>query len=398
MDDKNFPVIVKMSGYPRALVKLQLAERVETALSLEQVLEETIIIDGEEFISIGGIIKKIKSFLPTKKEIKKATKTVGNTAATVKKAAKTIVREVDERIDDIKEVVSDEQKDEKKKGMRKEGEEGTGEGGPGGSGKENKGNPCHDAKGRFCETPDKVKWPAKGGREIKKLSGKSNVEINLGDGPETRRVHSVWEVTSKDGTKLQLFDVDGKSKDEDKKIWLDALARNYEQHPISPPPTLVTQNIPEAPDPKTTEDDWMGMVAQGLPYVFLNTRDVIEGNKGGKGDWDEPYGDRGHMPSTKAARMGDYVVAHEYGHIINFASKENGGTDQSSNALVEYMKPYASIYGNFAPAEGFAEAYAEWHVSRGTTSNLAAKAYASWERWPGWENIELHKTSGAKGI
>lgn len=79
----------------------------------------------------------------------------------------------------------------------------------------------------------------------------------------------------------------------------------------------------------------------------------------------------GSMPVSRHVPQWVYAVAHEYGHAIGWAY---GAVRVSLETMVadEGMSPY----GRRGFAEAWAEAYAEWVLTRGETRNLAARAYA----------------------
>ena len=78
-----------------------------------------------------------------------------------------------------------------------------------------------------------------------------------------------------------------------------------------------------------------------------------------------------------------YTLAHEFGHAITPWNRMRSITREWS--AVGF---YFSHYGQSDPAEGFAEAFAEFYLSEGKTINPAARAYAvdfGWEHgMKGW--------------
>jgi hypothetical protein len=84
----------------------------------------------------------------------------------------------------------------------------------------------------------------------------------------------------------------------------------------------------------------------------------------------------GFMPAADDHDRLDYVLAHEWGHAIDTHS----GLDlmvlqfgESSHAL--------SDYGQSSPREALAEAFAEWYLTKGHTTNAAAQEYAAKFNW-----------------
>ena len=74
---------------------------------------------------------------------------------------------------------------------------------------------------------------------------------------------------------------------------------------------------------------------------------------------------------------------HEYGHLR--AGENRKGVASVSTTIELHKRPEVqaemSGYGKSDPKEGEAEAYMEWHLTKGTTGNRAAKAYAQAFEW-----------------
>ena len=342
-DSEEMPEVIRASAHTSLLSTMALSE--EEQFELDYLLE----------LGLWDSIKRaVSRVLPGKQKIEKRDEEKKVTKESPKDEPKT----------EIIEPVREEKRDA----------EATEDGvGPDGFGKKLKGNPCHDELGRFCTTDD---WPKNGGRKIKKVG--ENIEIERGG--EKHIMKEVWEVEAKDGKKLQLLDYDGKSSDKDKKIWLDALAKNHENNPWEPPATMFVADLPE----ESRESDAFAM-------VMSNTPDLIVMNNGKAGGissktFHQSMLDQS-MPVAKNMTAGEYIVTHEYGHVNMFREGESQWDTEYlhenpmiNNALSDYGK------NNFI--EGYAEAYVEWYGSQGTTTNVAAQGYAFFEGWKGEERIK----------
>lgn len=86
-------------------------------------------------------------------------------------------------------------------------------------------------------------------------------------------------------------------------------------------------------------------------------------------------GDAGFMPSYATHGVVDYTLTHEWGHALDH--------NDDSEAMHQWGQSLDGVseYGLLAPREAFAEAFAEWALTRGGTSNQSAKAYASRNGW-----------------
>ncbi len=89
------------------------------------------------------------------------------------------------------------------------------------------------------------------------------------------------------------------------------------------------------------------------------------------------------MPISSTVSSNLYVLAHEWGHA--FPEKEEAREKHVHNAAIEAggMSRYGTsgVDGVLAPAEGYAEAFAEWSLSDGKTTNPAAQEYARRFKW-----------------
>lgn len=109
-----------------------------------------------------------------------------------------------------------------------------------------------------------------------------------------------------------------------------------------------------------------GQTIHGEAFIQVKAR--IWESKKGSAD--------GFMPAQDDHDRWEYVLAHEWGHAIDH-----------ENALDQMMAQFddhvhgLSAYGESSPREAYAEAFAEWYLTKGRTSNAAAKHYAQKFGW-----------------
>ena len=84
-----------------------------------------------------------------------------------------------------------------------------------------------------------------------------------------------------------------------------------------------------------------------------------------------------HSPRT-------YVITHEYGHVRAAVGDDpRAEVKRIGGAIANRGWMGMSTYGQTNQAESHAEAFAEWTLSGGKTTNQAARLYARDLRWPG---------------
>jgi hypothetical protein len=84
-----------------------------------------------------------------------------------------------------------------------------------------------------------------------------------------------------------------------------------------------------------------------------------------------------YLPGMLAAPLPAYVLSHEWGHVINTAPRQ---------ALIQMRRNHGWLgltdrAHREDPAEAYADAFAEWHLSGGRSDNPAVRAYAARFRW-----------------
>jgi len=89
------------------------------------------------------------------------------------------------------------------------------------------------------------------------------------------------------------------------------------------------------------------------------------------------------MPVSEKVSSSMYVLAHEWGHALS--TPEEGREKHIHQTAIKAggMTRYgtAGANGVLAPAEGYAESFAEWALTHGETRNPAAQEYAKHFHW-----------------
>lgn len=122
--------------------------------------------------------------------------------------------------------------------------------------------------------------------------------------------------------------------------------------------------------PDTFRKDMLGLTGVGSGRMRINSKVFTTNNT------------TGLMPSAKS-NPAEYIIAHEYGHTLQpahgTANSSNPATGDSS--LFKENKAKLSRYGGASSTEGYAEAFADWHVSGGQSDNSATQAYGKYFGW-----------------
>lgn len=220
------------------------------------------------------------------------------------------------------------------------------------------------------------------------------------------RLKGYYETTTKDGTKLKIYDLAG---DHPKGMSLDSkqealrtMADLHDQHPLNPPRNIVIMSGSQIKK-KTGSSDYEAYVeiknqgtffkpkwAEKNPNIVLNNDGDILSSGSTKG-----YPKNWFMDSvTQTPHKTQYIVSHEYGHMYDLNKGRGQGAALFKNRQVNKS---LSKYGQFINAEGYAEAFADWHVTKGQTNNFASNAYARHEGWTG-SNGPLNNLIASGGL
>lgn len=241
------------------------------------------------------------------------------------------------------------------------------------------------------EPPGKLK---PGGLIPEFMPGERSIKIIKKNGETT------YEMTLTNGQKVQLVDKTGKAGPF-ARDWLNAVARMQELYGLKPPRKLVVEkNIPKdligtyswvVQDLSPVKDFLSKAIGRKSLLDTTSMNNVIHVNLNVMGGKNLTKNVRGSAPGSYmdqayTANTVDYILSHEFGHTYEFSK----GRDSSAKALFKdsRVSKYMSKYGDSNYHEAYAEAFAEWHISRGTTNNPVAKAYAKHEQWVGYQGIQ----------
>lgn len=186
-----------------------------------------------------------------------------------------------------------------------------------------------------------------------------------------------FQITAADGQKLDLYDMDGALPERVHKELLNSLSSMHEMYPLKTKPKILVVNrqVLKEIRPNMVHADAFVIVDRDNPFIFINA-DAMKGR---------PFETTvsNLMPGAKNTSKNHYILTHEYGHKVDMATgMRSAGGEKGLWADVD-VQDGLSEYGNSIPEEGYAEAFAEWHVTQGKTDNFAAKTYAYNEGWFG---------------
>lgn len=220
-----------------------------------------------------------------------------------------------------------------------------------------------------------------------------------------------YEMTLADGSKVQLVDKTGKAGPF-AKDWLDAVANMQELYGLKPPRKLIVDK--EIPRDLIGTYSWVVKNNAALHFLDIakgkkslldrsttdneihinywvmsgknlskNVQNAAHPNSDPKDKSDKPGN---YMNQAQTANTVHYILSHEFGHTYEFTK----GRSSAANALFKdnRVSSYMSKYGSGNAHEAYAETFAEWHISKGATTNPVAKAYAKHEKWVGYQDIQ----------
>lgn len=89
------------------------------------------------------------------------------------------------------------------------------------------------------------------------------------------------------------------------------------------------------------------------------------------------------MPISSEFSASQYILAHEWGHSLSTKDEADEADTHNHAIKAGGMTKYgtADHGGNLTPREGYAEAFAEWALSKGKTKNPATLVYAKKFNW-----------------
>lgn len=187
---------------------------------------------------------------------------------------------------------------------------------------------------------------------------------------------SAFSATTKDGRKVWMYESDGTNK-VTRKTKVEMLKTLVDLH----------NEYPDMKNAGTKIRLYKDLGSSTAGQVHQNHRDVIQVSA------------KSHESSNETDHL--HTIAHEFGHLYDFehnsrtiahiyANPEHKSLWNNPNLKDEFPKRlYASkgtLGGSYAranPTEGYAEVFADWHLSKGKTTNVASNAYARHEGWVG---------------
>jgi hypothetical protein len=244
------------------------------------------------------------------------------------------------------------------------------------------GNPYHDKAGKFASKSSYVpgKWEKRTGHDamVEDIEGSllqevspEQQKINVAKkGPDWARKQAEFfasglnpesTVTYKNGPHTIQFT--GKADEASQKRFLTEFDRMQLKYPAD----KVNINVDA---PHTFGEGVGGETTQGTGDMRIN--ESVLTRKAWPG-----------MPVSSSVTPSQYVLAHEWGHVIatptEAKNKEVHRAAIDAGGLTGYG--IRGVTGVLAPAEGYAEAFAEWSLTDGKTKNKAAIIYANRSRW-----------------
>jgi hypothetical protein len=146
---------------------------------------------------------------------------------------------------------------------------------------------------------------------------------------------------------------------------------------------LLTAAPPGGGDPLrltvgTTEARALATTVIGQHDIIMDRKVLMPDKQIGPEYFSVQEGSTHWMPVSHQVSLIDYVVAHEWGHAIAERVPEKIGQRRD---MAYFQRRHLSGYGNKEYDEAYAEAFAEWFLTRGQTTNEAAQAYAREFGW-----------------
>lgn len=243
-------------------------------------------------------------------------------------------------------------------------------------------NPHHDRLGRFSSGSSGFvagKWQASSGKEamISDIEQSLLREIPVDHQRKLAANNPKWArkqaelltmgldadttVTYKNGPHSIQFT--GSAKESDRKRFLSEFDALETAHPAG---KAVAMSV----DPSFEFDKGVGgETTPGTGHVRIN--EAVLADKHWPG-----------MPVSTEVTASQYVLAHEWGHVTSSDNAKDRTVHRAAidaGGLTRYG--IAGATGVLAPEEGYAEAFAEWTLTAGQTTNPAAIVYADKNGW-----------------
>lgn len=119
----------------------------------------------------------------------------------------------------------------------------------------------------------------------------------------------------------------------------------------------------------------------GEPEIYLAPRTVTKGFKDNDPNW--------FMPSAQK-NVRAYPLAHEWGHTLDQRRIGKANTDHR----IVLNGGGLSEYGKWDSRESFAESFAEWHLTKGKSTNPAVTYYSETYNWGAEGGVPMAKAAG----
>lgn len=256
-------------------------------------------------------------------------------------------------------------------------------------------NQCHGSSdGKFCETPGPGAsggdWPKQEGREV--TESKPNENGYIDDVPCLK----AYSVKASDGAEIKAYLVDGVDNKSAIQKTLNSIAQQHEMYPSSPPrrAIIVEDNFARAifGFNGTRTAAWVYSGEGYSKNMFVNSSNLYTNRFSDLVS--NPKHKNWFMPSAQEVDPVHYLVSHESGHQYDFIAGRNAAKPLYKNKAI---RKQLSKYGQKPAIEAYAEAFAEWHTTKGKTSNPAARAYAQHEGWYGTDGYKKPSLKASGG-
>jgi len=249
---------------------------------------------------------------------------------------------------------------------------------------ESRANPHHDKLGRFASKSgyNPGKWERHSGRDAMVADIENSLKSGVSpeqqalnvkrDGPDWAKKKAEFlasglgadtTVSYKNGPHSIQF-TGTQVSDSDQKRFLNEFDRLQSKYPVD-------KDVHISVDPESSFGRGVGgETTPGTGHIRVNEKSLNEKTWSG-------------MPASADVTSSQYVLAHEWGHVVSTPEEAKNKSVHREAIDVGGLTRYgiAGADGVLAPAEGYAESFAEWSLTDGTTDNAAAKVYAKKFGW-----------------